>query len=169
MYGNETYLSTFSPKCTPIRLFHLAPSKLLLARSPMTALLLTPTVKSQSSSPLVCQQHDTVDHDLLLKTPSLLCFQESPQLLIFFLHHWFFLSQSSLLILSHFSNTSILDCPQGPGLKPLLFSSYPHFLGDPIHSHGFKFYLYFNTQFCNASSTSCLDLPLYVLRVYMYI
>lgn len=113
--------------------------------------------------------YDTVDHDLLLKTLSLLCFQESTQLLIFFLPHWFFLSQLSLLIFSHFSNTSILDCSQGPGLKPLLFSSYPHFLGDPICSHGFKFYLYFNTQFCNASSTPCLDLPLYVLRVYMYI
>lgn len=69
----------------------------------------------------------------------------------------------SWLVLLHFPNILMSACPGG--LLLTLFSSYPHYVGDHTHFHDFKFYPCVNTQFCNASSTHCLELSLYIICV----
>lgn len=72
----------------------------------------------------------------------------------------------SWLFLPHFPNILTSDCPAG--LLLTIFSSYPHYVGDHIHFHDFKFYTCVNTQFCNASSTHCLELSLYIICVCVF-
>lgn len=119
LYRNETYFFTFFLKCISIRPFHLAPSKLLLSRLPMTTLLLNSMVNSQFSSYLISQQHMTQ-----LATPSslkLFLHKRTTHSSNFPLTSLVILSQSSLLVLPHFSNILMLDCPRDQSLD--IFSS----------------------------------------------
>lgn len=75
--------------------------------------------------------------------------------------------QSSLLFLPHFPNILMLDYPRSQSLD--FFLSYPYFLGDHIHSQGFKFYQYADTLFCNASSACSRDLSFLCLCMCMYV
>lgn len=86
--------------------------------------------------------YGSVGHSLLLKTLHLASGKHT--LLVFLLPQWLF-PVSLLCCFFSFPQHFNVGLSQGQSLD--FFLSYPYFLGDHIHSQGFKFYHYADTLF----------------------